>query len=257
MLDYNNPVTWATVDLYKEPDGFNAQEFQEKINKIFGLTDSGLPLVRLVWAPDRQKCYSKFYTKWAASGFGIETELRAKYRWATIQIPNSADEIDIPPPRWIIEDYEHPARYMASWEQTRFDPQGRERRPAPPPWGYYCHLYTIAKHNETCCATAKKSHVVCWGEYREPDERDIAELRRAKHLRDKDVEIPLDQPLSEETLALLKQNTVNEQKRLKAAKEERIREIVDENALEMIAAVTGADLSDKTAKFSLPKRKET
>lgn len=247
----NKPETWGCAEIHTPPV-FDVAAYQKKINAIFGLSPTGHEIVRLVWAPDIKKCYSRFYTSWAPDGTGVNDELRAKYRYATIAIPGTANDIiDVPPPRWIIEDREDPGQFAATWEAGRWS-QGREIRPPAPTEGYYAELFKIAKHNGTCCKETPRQFV-CWGEYREPDEKDLERLKRAKYLRDKDEEFALDAPVPEKVLAsaALVTNEKIAQKQLMA--DEKMKEFVDENALELIEMFTGIKCSEKTRKFSLPK----
>ena len=247
----NNAATWGTKEVHQPPSSFNVAAFQAKLDKIFGLAPNGMPIVRLVWAGDIAKCYSRFYTEWTNAGFGTESELRAKYRYATIKIPGTTDYIDIPPPRWIIEDREDASRYASIWQQTRWQ-NGKEMRPPPPLDGYYCHLMTIAKHDASCCNQAKEDRVVCWGQYRKPDARDLAMLNKARQARDADVHIPLDRPLSEQTMELVGRDANNRALKRAEYADDQMKQMVDDNALELISQATGIDLSDKTKKFSIP-----
>lgn len=256
-LDFNKPETWADPALHSPPS-FDVEAYQTRINDILGLSETGMPVVRLVWAPDITKCYSKFYTSWIGL-MGANSELRAKYKYATIQIPNTPDQIDIPPPRWILEEFHHPGQYTAAWEQTRFNKDGYEIRPAPPTDGYYDELLKIAIHNpKKCCKQAIKRKVVCWGRYRQPDTKDLDVLRKAKAKRDAAPFIDVTKPLTEidkKRVALETKNRVEEQQKLI---QEKIKEFVDENALELLeASIPGIRLSDKTTKFSIPKLMNT
>lgn len=256
-LDLNKPDTWADSAIHSPPAIH--LKFQARIDKIFGLAENAMPIVRLVWAPDIQQCYSKFYTSWNEFKQGVDTELRAKYKYATVAIPGSPDIIDIPPPRWILEQREEPGQYAQAWEAARYDNEGRERRPPPPTTGYYSHLMTIATHDSVCCKNTPKQ-VVCWGKYREPDTKDLEILKRAKYLRDQDKEIDVHKPLTVETLAAVGKKTRDEQVEREMKIAEKTAEFVEDNALELIQMFTGQRLSEKTKKFSFPsnmKRKES
>lgn len=251
-LDFDKPESWGNPLIYSYPD-FDVAGFQKKLDDLFGKSDTGLPIVRLVWPGDIKKCYSKFYVAWNAAGFGIKSELRAKYRYASIQIPGTPDIIDVPPPRWIIEQFEHPGQYMASWEAARFNKEGREIRPAPPPNGYYSHLFTIATHDDACCKKAKEDYKVCWGSYRFPDDKDIEMLACAKQRRDADREIDTTKPLDAATLAALDKETEDRIAANEEKNEKILREFVDENAYELLEYVLGRKFSPKARQqFSIP-----
>lgn len=249
MFNRDDPTTWATTELHQQPLGFNVSAFQKKIDKILGLTENGMPVARLVWAPDIQNTYSKFYCEWDGL-FGTATELRAKYRYATLKIPGTLDTyIDIPPPRWIIEEHNSHGQMSASWEQARWNKAGKEVRPPMPLEGYYSELFTIADHNETCCEEAEK--MVCWGKYRLPAQEDLDRLQMAKTLRDRDAFVDPTTPLSDETLALIKLDTRNRLEKHNADKDALIDEFIDEHAPALIEKFTGQKTN--TAAFDLPK----
>jgi hypothetical protein len=252
-FDFDKPETWASEEIYHYPD-FNKESFQGLLDDLFGLSETGLPNVRLVWPGDIKKCYSKFYTTWTSSGFGVDTELRAKYKYASIQIPGTSDTIDIPPARWILEQFNHPGQYLASWEATRFDKEGREVRPAPPPHGYYSHLWTIARHNEQCCKEAIENKKVCWGNYRLPDDHDIKMLKEAKRARDADREIDTTKPLDDLTLKQIEREVVDLGEKNDKRNAALLDEFVDEHAYELIEYFIGVPCSDiARKKFSIPK----
>lgn len=252
VFDFDKPETWADRQIYSYPD-FDVTGFQVRLNDIFGLSETNLPIVRLVWPGDIKKCYSKFYVSWNGL-WGNKSELRAKYLYASIKIPGTPDIIDIPPARWILEQYNHPGQYMASWEATRFDKKtGRELRPAPPPNGYYSHLWTIARHDEQCCKAASENMKVCWGSYRLPDDHDLEMLKSAKQARDRDRKIDPTKPLDEKTLEQIKRETEERIAKTDAIVEQHLKEFIDENALEMIEFFTGVKVSDTARRvFSIP-----
>jgi hypothetical protein len=251
-FDFNKPETWGSPEIYAYPD-FDITGFQKKLDDLFGLSDTNFPIVRIVWPGDIKKCYSKFYTSWTGAGFGIDSELRAKYRYASIQIPGTPDIIDVPPARWILEQFNHPGQYLASWEAARFSQDGREIRPAPPPNGYYSHLWTIAEHNEECCKEAKAKMKVCWGSYRLPDEQDIDILRKAKQARDADREIDTTKPLDEITLEAINKETENRIAEQEKKVQDVLGELVDEYALELFEHLGIPVSPTARAKFSIPK----
>jgi hypothetical protein len=259
-IDFNDPVTWCSGDVYKAPS-FNARAYQRKLDKIAG-TRRGRPVVRLIWAGDKN-CFSKFYDDWDDHGLGIHSEIRAKYKYAVIRVPGTADSFDVPPPRWIFEERHEPEQYAASWEQARWvyvtkgdgteDKRRVERRP-PPPNEYYDHLWTVAKHDDYCCQTAQMNKKVCWGLYRQPDERDLDVIRRAIQDRDKDAEQSPYEQLNEKSLAAADKDASDFVSKTKEERKQKTKEFVDDNALALISMFTGADLSDKTKKFSVPSK---
>lgn len=252
FMDYNKPHTWINPALHTPPSEVDIAAFQRDINKIFPLTTEGFADVRLVWAPSIETCYSRRYSDWSKiSNLGTASDLRARYKYAEIKL-DSGELFDIPPPRWIVEERNSLGQVGESWEQTRFAKDGREMFPPLPAYGYYSELFKINSHDDQCCKSTPKE-LVCWGKYREPGKVDIDRLKRAKFLRDKDVEINLNAPLNDKVLASAAREANARIALKKLQIDERVKEFVDENALELIEHFTGIKLSEKTKKFSIPK----
>lgn len=250
-MDFNNPHTWADKAIHTPPISFDVTAYQKKLDALYPPKTEGRPEVRLVWAPSIKDCYTRRYSAWSKiSNLGTESELRAKYKYAEIKIENDL-YIDIPPPRWIIEERNDLGQVGQSWEAGRWAKDGREMFPPLPPEGFYSELFKIVRHDADCCNN-KPKNIVCWGKYREPDEKDLEVIKKAKFLRDHDEEIALDRPLSDKVLASAARTTNNRIALKQAYADQKIKEFVDENALELIAMFTGQPLSDKTKKFSLP-----
>ena len=251
-LDFNDCATWGQKAIYQAPS-FDVVQYQEKINRICGLAPNGEPVVRLVWAASKE-CFSKFYSVWDSMGFGVLTELRAKYRFATVEI-NPVDRIDIPAPRWMLEDRVDPAQFAATYEQTRWvwnEDEGRqvERRPKIDlTRGYYAPLLTIARHG-SCCGKARNSKVVCWGQYKEPDERELIMLREAVAKRDLFEDQSPFESLTKETLEKSDREVSESQAALKAERQEKMSEAIDDNPLKFLSYFTGVDFKEKVKGFS-------
>lgn len=253
-FDKNIPSTWASAEVYSPPSSFDVAGYQTKIDEILGLSETNRPIVRLVWAGDRQKCYSKFAAGWNADGSAAIWETRAKYKYASLQVPGTgSDIIDIPPPRWVFEQFNHPGQYEATWHATRFV-DGREQRPGPPEGGYYSELYTIAHHGDfKCCEKVAQEKMVCWGMYREPDEKDLQILREAKFKREADRFVDPAKPLDAKTLDILGKQTAEEIAKRDAEIEAEVAEYIDEHAFELIEAATGQKVPESLRKqFSIP-----
>ena len=256
-FDYNKPDSWACRQINVTPN-FDVEGYQKKIDAIVGKSENGHSMVRLVWAGDIQKCYTKFYTSWTSTGMGMSTELRARYKYASIQIPSTPDIIDIPPARWMLEEYHHPGQYLASSMATRFNSNGQQVKPDPSREGYYDSLITIATHTATCCEVSHKEYKVCWGLYRQPGQVDLERLRRAVHLREHDHKIDTTNPLDIVTMERIGIESARKTKTLEDLSKAEIAAFVDEHFLELLSAMTGQEFSDKTKKYSLPnKQKES
>jgi len=251
-MDYNKPETWNDVSLYESP--VDLAVYQARIDAIFPLLPNGARPVRIVWMASKE-CFTPYYSEWDLAGQGTKTELRARYRFATIRIPGTKDYIDIPPPRFAIEEYNHPSQYYAGEGQYFVEDGLRKERRPPIKEGFYSNLFTIAAHNDFCCREARENKLVCWGEYRLPDERDFERLRAAKHHRDTD---PLNhqnpnEQISDKTLENAALEAKTRIERQEQGLTERTREFVEENAYPLIEMFTGASVKDKLKKYSLPK----
>lgn len=231
--DKNSETTWACREVHTPPV-FDVKAFQSRINKILPPTPEGYPVVRLVWGASIKDTYEPYYCNWSMiTGHGTETELRAKYRYATIKIPNTTDTfIDVPVPRWILEERNSFGQQGASFEAARFNKEGKEVRPPMPKEGYYTELATIAWHDGDCCAESEKTKVVCWGKYREPSQSDLDRLRRAVYLREQDAYIDPDKPLSAETLALIGLQTADKIQKKQEDADKALDGFIDEYAKE-------------------------
>ena len=81
-------------------------------------------------------------------------------------------------------------------------------------------------------------------------------LKRAKFKREKDREVEVDRQFSPETLALIAREAEQRVQKNEERKAQHTKAFVDDNALALIAMATGADLTDKTKKFSIPKKEK-
>lgn len=176
----DEPWRWADDSSWRRPI-FDVKAFQAKIDEIVGLTVRGDSIVRLQWMRDME-CYEKRYTAWDSVGTPIKHELRATYKFVTVPI-EGGDIIDIPPPRWVLEQRYEPEQIAEAWEKERWETEDGIARPlkdAVPGNGYYKWLWTVASHNNCCeegVITDEHGSRVCWGRYRKPGEKDLTTLR--------------------------------------------------------------------------------
>lgn len=112
---YNDQKRWAEAGIFKAPL-FDAPSFQRQIDRIVGLSPSGQPIVRLLWAWDARRWENVAWDQWGNATAG---EWRQKYRALTIDIGND-DYVDIAPPRWVLEERYEPQAVAESWELTRY-----------------------------------------------------------------------------------------------------------------------------------------
>ena len=116
MIDaYNDKSRWADAGIYKAPF-FACHSFQRKIDKIVGVSPSGLPIVRLSWAWDCRKWEN---IEWDEFGNATKGEWRQRYRALTINLDGD-DFVDIAPPRWVLEERFEPEGIAVNCELTRY-----------------------------------------------------------------------------------------------------------------------------------------
>ncbi len=115
MDAYNDQKLWASAGIYKAPL-FDVVAYQKKIDAIVGLSPTGQPIVRLVWAWDARKWEN---TEWDSFGVATKGEWRQRYRALSVDIGDD-DYVDISPPRWILEERFEPESLAQSWELTRY-----------------------------------------------------------------------------------------------------------------------------------------
>lgn len=229
---YDNPAKWGSAGIWHPPT-FNVQKFQKKLDRICG-TANGKPIVRLVWAWDaRTKDF--YYTKWDSFGRGTAAEFRFKYRFLTVPL-GEGESMDIPPPRWILEQRYEPGQYGPVWEQSRWQTRnvyGEERRfelrPEAPPDGWYGFLHCIAIHepDQSCCLRALKDRgATCWGIYREPSQVDLDLIAGAVQRRNADPQKwSPHQPLPPEAIAELQHGAFEEAEAAEREDERRLEAI--------------------------------
>lgn len=147
--------------------------FQKRINKICGLAPSGVPNVRIIWPADTDESISMHI---------VDGEPRARYGVYSYeyQCERQADgvtavemiTVDITPQRWIVEEFNEPTNS-------------------------YSHLFTVGHHDERCCDGVESigGHL-CYGLYREPEQRDLEYLQRMVQVREQYWRARPDEPMS-------------------------------------------------------------
>jgi len=189
---FDSPWRWAENSSWPRPS-FDVQAFQKRIDAIVGKTARGDSIVVLRWMRDKE-CFEKWYTQWDVTT-PTAHELRARYKFCTIEdIPGQPGlVVDIPPPRWVLEQRYEPEQIAAEWEKTRWEMRDGVPRPlrdACPREGYYAWLLTIASHGRCGCEngilTVGDQPTVCWGRYAEPTEQVLTTLKRMMWLKRKD-----------------------------------------------------------------------
>lgn len=253
MADLNDYTTWATPELHTPPD-FDVKGYQSRINRILGVSASGAPIIRLIWTWGKEG-YSNYYSKWDNYGMGTDLELRARYRFVTIPI-NNVDYIDIPAPRWVLEERIEPAQYLAGDEEARFQIRDGKRVELRPPLsrdGFYAEYHLIADHKKCCKGTEKQGKLRCWGAYRLPNESDLEDIRIAKNKRDNDLDYFQDphKPFTPETLQAIERQSAEFAEEQEHRKREQQRLFINENAKEFVEHFTG--IKSRVNPYSIPK----
>lgn len=210
---YNDIGEWAG-DFSRAPlSDVKIKEFQQKIDQAFGVNPEGKSQIVLAWSGDRT-FWEPFYTDWYLNGLPIESSLEKQpillfFRYKV----NDYDYLDLYPPRWILLERREPAQYADSWKESSWAEDGRlgcEKmlRPDDPPKDYYVWYQTLATHDAPtnigylppCCARSRKAQKKCFGKYREPNEADLADLRRFRQWREDNNCQRADEPLTAESL---------------------------------------------------------
>lgn len=107
-FDLNDDSTWINAKIYEAPS-FNIAAYQSKVDEICGKANTGLSNVRVIWSPSPQG-FKERYCKWDEGGNGTETHLRSKYCYHTYEDKIKDILLDVPIPRWVLEQHHHPAQ---------------------------------------------------------------------------------------------------------------------------------------------------
>lgn len=173
----SHPIFDVEAEIVKArnvPSPVDLKPWQDRINKIAGVSSTGKPRLRIVWgqSADMIACgrTAKKYPFWRYEEAG--------------QIH------DIGTPRFYVEELHGNAelRRKDAWEKARWywdegtliDVLG----PIPEE-GFYTSVFLIAHHDALCCnGTGIVKHEPCLGAYRPPCDADLQRIRRMKHRRD-------------------------------------------------------------------------
>lgn len=112
---FDSQKNWVTAGIWQPPP-FDAEGYQKKLDRIFGVSPSGGSICRVKWA---WQCQRWENIEWDDFGNATKGEWRQKYRALTVEIGND-EYVDISPPRWVLEERFEPGQYARSWELTRY-----------------------------------------------------------------------------------------------------------------------------------------
>lgn len=134
---------------------FDVEGFQKKLNAIAGLTQANEPVLKLTWAGN-EGWFEVDGTEWVE---------RPRYAFLSRQQHNYGQAIPIR--RWIIEENTDPGQLDAMG--------GKDGRLKVAEKGFYSIWLLIADHAK--CAGKCSEKKICYGDYRHPDDSDLAYIK--------------------------------------------------------------------------------
>lgn len=188
-------------------------DFQKCLIEVFGSTPDGRPKLRVVWGQEATEFYheqnrlrypcakQRRFVAWGVPITNPSGQVSGWKKWPPTTEPPSHAETGggmvmrlmeqtlIGTPRWFIEQWMGPRNACRDWDENRwewkYDPiQGIHRRVdmlGPAPWnGFYpeapyTYPFMISVHQSDglCCVNKRKAGFRCYGQYRDPDSRDL------------------------------------------------------------------------------------
>lgn len=192
---YDDIENWLRSDFRDSP--WNEQqtvEYQKKLDSAFDAKNA----IIVAWSGDR-RYGDALYTDWYPNGLPKgKLERKPPLLFAEHKV-NDHDYLYISCPRFLLLEVLHVSQYEEGWESASWVDApdmigGRKRiRPEKPPVNMYKHLQIIAEHDQTslshempnCCVKMLNQKRICYGRYREPNERDIAYVRGIREEQDR------------------------------------------------------------------------
>lgn len=164
------------VKARNQPSPVELKPWQDRIDKIAGISITGKPRLRIVWGQ--------------AADFFSCGRIAKKYCFWRYQ--EGPDIVDIGIPRFYVEELHGNAelRHKDGWDKARYyrDEVTGETidvlGPIPEE-GFYTTVFLIAHHDELCCNGREVvKHEPCLGAYRPPCDSDLQRIRRMRHRRE-------------------------------------------------------------------------
>ncbi len=219
--------------------GFDRDKFQKAIDERVGLNRDGKSIIRLSHAPEVMtwalgEVVPRYWTKrWQEKGV-----------WKYDQ-----------PDRFILERRLEKEAYWDAHNATRFqviDATGETVDLGPPPEDFYVFDSLIAEHSDfklasgrpQCCEKAWEGEIKyvlnwrqelvaqpvggrrrCWGEYRDPDDSDLARIAEAVRVMNESPYYDPYAPMTPEQLAAIEVEAVMDAQRMADEANQRMREI--------------------------------
>ena len=192
---YDDINNWLRSDFQQSPwTAEQAADYQRKLDSAFGAENA----IIVAWSGDR-RYGDALYTDWFPNGLPKGKLERKPPLLFAEQKVNETDYLYISCPRFLLLEVLHVSQYEQGWEEASWVQDenflgGRKRiRPETPPKNMYKHLQIIAEHDETqmshempyCCVKMLNQKRICYGRYREPNERDIAYVRYIREDQDR------------------------------------------------------------------------
>lgn len=177
---YDDLNSWLMDDFKTPPwSPQQIQDFQDQLDSAFEVKNG----IVLAWSGDRR--YGDVFLNEKG-----DIERKPPLLFAEVPIEGTNDYLYISAPRWLLLETIHGSQLEAGWEEASVVQDGTgvktRIRPEKPPEYMYQHFKIIAEHEETivlgdippCCV--RMGNRVCYGNYREPSEKDIALVRRTR-----------------------------------------------------------------------------
>lgn len=193
---FDDPIAWlqgipSTPPWPKD----KIKDFQKRIDSAFGAENA----IVLVWSGDRSYG-DEFYTDWFSNGQPKGKPERKPVLLFSEHKVNDHDYVYVTCPRWLLMEVNHGSQLEAGWEGSSWVSDssftgGKKRiRPEKPPEYFYTHLEILAEHEKPiltndippCCLRMLREKRICYGKYREPDDRDIATVGEIRARMDRD-----------------------------------------------------------------------
>lgn len=178
----SHPIFDVEAEIVKArnvPSPVDLKPWQERINKIAGISLDGKPRLRIEWGQDMDNA-----GMWSCGA------RRAKYPFWRYE--EAGQICDIGTPRFYVAELHSNAELKRGngWERARYyrDEVSGEMidvlGPIPEE-GFYNSVFLIAHHDALCCnGTGIVKHEPCLGAYRPPADSDLQRIRRMKYRRD-------------------------------------------------------------------------
>ena len=197
---FDDPLNWMKGDFTTPPwSQEKIAAFQKRIDSAFGAENA----IVLVWGGDRTYGDEFYDGPWDSFGNPLGKPNKKPVVLFGEYPVNETDVLYISCPRWCLMEVHHGSQLEESWEESSWIADeafigGRKRvRTKKPPEFYYVHLSNgvLANHEQPlvtgdippCCKRMwDNDKRICYGNYREPDDRDIAMIGEMRRRMDRD-----------------------------------------------------------------------